>query len=160
MRWKALAEIYTMHSFAPFSSLNLFVKRLRKFRHFFHNVCYFSVIFLDFFEILLKFCRNFWKFHGNPLNLQMSMNFRWAAKTQTQNRLFPVCPPPNLRWGFGGRRRTLPYRGGREKNSGRCAEHCGHRARNDCPPALASSGLQKNIVSEYEYRMYGENVQR
>ena len=75
-RWKALAEIYTMHSFAPFSSLNFFVKLLRNFRHFFHNFCYFSVIFLDFFEILLKFCRNFWKFHGNPLNLQISMNFR------------------------------------------------------------------------------------
>ena len=25
-RWKALAEIYTMHSFAPFSTLNFFVK--------------------------------------------------------------------------------------------------------------------------------------
>ena len=25
-RWKALAEIYTMHSFAPFSNLNVFVK--------------------------------------------------------------------------------------------------------------------------------------
>ena len=30
-RWKALAEIYTMHSFAPFSYLNFFVKN----RHFF-----------------------------------------------------------------------------------------------------------------------------
>ena len=80
MRWKALAEIYTMHSFAPFSSLNFFVKLLRNFRHFFHNFCYFSVIFLDFFEILLKFCRNFWKFHGNPLNLQISMNFRGCGK--------------------------------------------------------------------------------
>ena len=30
-RWKALAEIYTMHSFAPFSILNFFVKN----RHFF-----------------------------------------------------------------------------------------------------------------------------
>ena len=26
MRWKALAEIYTMHSFAPFSMLKIFVK--------------------------------------------------------------------------------------------------------------------------------------
>ena len=25
-RWKALAEIYTMHSFAPFSNLNFIVK--------------------------------------------------------------------------------------------------------------------------------------
>ena len=30
-RWKALAEIYTKHSFAPFSNLNFFVKN----RHFF-----------------------------------------------------------------------------------------------------------------------------
>ena len=28
-RWKALAEIYTMHSFAPFSNLNFFVKNHR-----------------------------------------------------------------------------------------------------------------------------------
>ena len=28
MRWKALAEIYTMHSFAPFSKLNLLFKNL------------------------------------------------------------------------------------------------------------------------------------
>ena len=30
-RWKALAEIYTMHSFAPFSNLNFFVKNRQKF---------------------------------------------------------------------------------------------------------------------------------
>ena len=30
-RWKALAEIYTMHSFAPFSNLNFFVKNREKF---------------------------------------------------------------------------------------------------------------------------------
>ena len=30
-RWKALAEIYTMHSFAPFSNLNFLVKLLRNF---------------------------------------------------------------------------------------------------------------------------------
>ena len=30
IRWKALAEIYTMHSFAPFSNLNCFVKKLPK----------------------------------------------------------------------------------------------------------------------------------
>ena len=29
-RWKALAEIYTMHSFAPFSNLNFFVKNRQK----------------------------------------------------------------------------------------------------------------------------------
>ena len=30
-RWKALAEIYTMHSFAPLSYLKIFVKKLLKF---------------------------------------------------------------------------------------------------------------------------------
>ena len=29
MRWKALAEIYTMHSFAPFSKLNFVEKSLK-----------------------------------------------------------------------------------------------------------------------------------
>ena len=32
IRWKALVEIYTMHSFAPFSNLNFSVKTLRNFR--------------------------------------------------------------------------------------------------------------------------------
>ena len=30
-RWKALAEIYTMHSFAPFSNLKIFVKNRQNF---------------------------------------------------------------------------------------------------------------------------------
>ena len=30
-RWKALVEIYTMHSFAPFSNLNFFVKNRQNF---------------------------------------------------------------------------------------------------------------------------------
>ena len=30
-RWKALAEIYTLHSFAPFSNLNFFVKNRQNF---------------------------------------------------------------------------------------------------------------------------------
>ena len=33
--WKALAEIYTMHSFAPFSMLKIFVKNRWKFANFF-----------------------------------------------------------------------------------------------------------------------------
>ena len=87
---------------------------------FWHFLLFFSMILLDFFEILLKFRWNFWKFHGNPLNLQISMNFRGCRdKTQTQMReetqRRPVCPPPTWRWGFGGRKRTLPWRGGREK---------------------------------------------
>ena len=33
-RWKALAEIYTMHFFAPFSNLNFFVKNAESFADF------------------------------------------------------------------------------------------------------------------------------
>ena len=38
MRWKALAEIYTMHSFAPVSNLKIFVK-----------ICIFCGIFCQIF---------------------------------------------------------------------------------------------------------------
>ena len=37
MRWKALAEIYTMHSFAPVSNLNIFVKICNIFGKFCQN---------------------------------------------------------------------------------------------------------------------------
>ena len=47
-RWKALAEIYTMHSFAPLSDLKISVKN-----------CW---IFCCFFPKSRKFCPNFAKF--------------------------------------------------------------------------------------------------
>ena len=58
----------------------------------------FSEILLDFFEFLLKICRNFWKFHGNPLNLQISMNFRGCRdktrqETRIETRRRPVVLP-------------------------------------------------------------------
>ena len=37
MRWKTLAEIYTMHSFAPFANLNFLFEKLLKFFLFFAN---------------------------------------------------------------------------------------------------------------------------
>jgi len=37
-RWKALAEIYTMHSFAPFSNLNFFVKNAESFADFLNRI--------------------------------------------------------------------------------------------------------------------------
>ena len=139
MRWKPLAEIYTMHlnriprwkemvekkkMCTPLHRFRISIFR-SKFCEFFvkfwHFLLFFSMILLDFFEILLKFRWNFWKFHGNPLNLQISMNFRGCRdKTQTQMReetqRRPDCPPPRWRWGFGGRKRTLPSSvGGREK---------------------------------------------
>ena len=44
MRWKALAEIYTMHSFAPVSNLKIFV-----------NICKFLAKFARFLLILREF---------------------------------------------------------------------------------------------------------
>ena len=63
MRWKALAEIYTMHSFAPFSMLNFFSKISENFANFSPNFAKFDKISLDFGHIfskskVAKFCRN------------------------------------------------------------------------------------------------------
>jgi len=98
MRWKALAEIYTMHSFAPFSNLNFFVKLLRNFRHFFHSFCYFSVILLDFFEILLKFCRNlkseFLEISRKSIKFANFYEFQGMPdKNRTQIRRRPIVRP-------------------------------------------------------------------
>ena len=57
-RWKALAEIYTMHSFAPFSNLKMFVQFRTK-------IAEVSANFADLFYILstsAKFCKMFGKF--------------------------------------------------------------------------------------------------
>ena len=65
-RWKALAEIYTMHSFAPVSNINFCLKTAELFAIFCQNFldlpifvfCFFrtSEVWKCFFE---KFCRNF-----------------------------------------------------------------------------------------------------
>ena len=49
IRWKALAEIYTMHSFAPFSNLNFFVKNCWIFCWFLKNFCKICQNFAEFF---------------------------------------------------------------------------------------------------------------
>ena len=55
-RWKALAEIYTMHSFAPFFNLKIFVKNCWNFCWFFLNFrknCQnFAKIFLNFRQLV------------------------------------------------------------------------------------------------------------
>ena len=49
MRWKALAEIYKMHSFAPFSKLtNLFKNRRKIYQFFWPNLAKFVKMSLDF----------------------------------------------------------------------------------------------------------------
>ena len=87
-----------------------FSKKKKLFANFFRNL-------LDFLEIVLKFRRNFWKFHGNPWNLQISIYFRGCRTKPVRNAGPPGCPPPTWRWGFGGRKRTLPRCvGGEGKN--------------------------------------------
>ena len=51
MRWKALAEIYAMHSFAPVSNLKMFVKIAELFAVFFQNFANFARILLNFHQI-------------------------------------------------------------------------------------------------------------
>ena len=46
-RWKALAEIYTMHSFAPFSNLNFSLKIAEIFAEFLQTVA--NLILPEFF---------------------------------------------------------------------------------------------------------------
>ena len=76
----------------------------------------FAEMLLDGAEMLPEFLEisrnsiefaNVHEFYGVPDKTQ--------TRTQTQNREEPGCPPPSWRCGFGGRKRTLPWRGGREK---------------------------------------------
>ena len=78
------------------------------------------MILLDFFEILLKFRWNFWKFHGNPLNLQISMNFRGCRdktrpETRPETRRRPVVLPLRGAEVLVAVRGPSPGEGGREK---------------------------------------------
>ena len=59
MRWKALAEIYTMLSFAPLANLSFFVKSLPIFANFLPNLSKFanSVVLPKFCYILTKILR-------------------------------------------------------------------------------------------------------
>ena len=71
-RWKALAEIYTMHSFAPLSNLKIFVKN-----------CW---IFCCFFPKFRKFCQNFAEFSPN-----LTKFFRDFSKMQHISKIFKMC---------------------------------------------------------------------
>ena len=81
-RWKALAEIYTMHSFAPFSNRKIFVKNCwKKFAVFFANFCKICQILPNF----AKFRRNFGQmFSGFFQNAAFFENcckkVRWSSK--------------------------------------------------------------------------------
>jgi len=87
MRWKALAEIYTMHSFAPFSNLNFFVKLLRIFRQFFHICCYFFNDFARFFRNFAKILPEFLEISRKSIKFANFYEFQGVPdKTRTQMR--------------------------------------------------------------------------
>ena len=93
-RWKALAEIYTMHSFAPFwnpyaktgekgawhrSLISIFsLKIAEMFADFFQ-------IFANFARVLLNFCKNLAKFWPKILTRKIlqNRNFLWKMKGES-----------------------------------------------------------------------------
>ena len=56
MRWKALAKIYKMYSFAPFSKLILPLKIAKQFAIFLPNFAKFVKISLEFVDFRADFC--------------------------------------------------------------------------------------------------------
>ena len=98
-RWKALAEIYTMHSFAPLSNLKIFVKNCWNFCCFFLN---FRKFCSNFAQILLKFRQiltNFFRDFSNFSKTKHTANVCWAvpqagrfSETFTGFCTCPVCP--------------------------------------------------------------------
>ena len=67
-RWKALAEIYTMHSFAPLSCLKIFIKISPNFAKFYRDVAIFFQNFATFWRNFAGILPEFAKLCGNLLN--------------------------------------------------------------------------------------------
>ena len=62
IRWKALDEIYKIYMLLHRSDLNISEKIRQTFSHFLANfakIRRFRILFNDFAQILMKFCRNF-----------------------------------------------------------------------------------------------------
>ena len=114
MRWKALAEIYTMHSFAPFSSLSFFVKLLRNFRHFFSQFLLFFRDFSRFFRNFAKILPEFLEISRKSIKFANFYEFQGVPdKTRTQIRRRPIVRP--LDGVEVAVRGPSPGEGGREK---------------------------------------------
>ena len=80
MRWKALAEIYTMHSFAPFSNIIFFCSNSLKILLMF---CKMLQICQNFAEFLQNFDQYFSGFADFPKMLQFFKN--WWKKRYGEN---------------------------------------------------------------------------
>ena len=91
-RWKALAEIYTMHSFAPFSNRKIFVKNCWKFCCFFckfsQNLPKFAEFLLNFGQILAKFFRDFSKMQHLLKIAGKSSEVRWSSQFQKKMKFW------------------------------------------------------------------------
>ena len=66
MRWKALAEIYKMHSFAPLSKLNFLLKIAKEVANFSENLT----------KFVKKFARKFVDFRADFLWCFVRIGFR------------------------------------------------------------------------------------
>ena len=74
----------------------------------------------DFQKNSTKLDQNFGNLQGISWNLHkfamfwvnFGMPYKSRTKSRTKNARSPGCPPPSWRWGFGGRRRILPWEGG------------------------------------------------
>ena len=80
MRWKAVAEIYKMHSFAPFSKLILLLKIVDILPFFKTKFAKFVNILLEFIDLRADFYRNFTKSsRRNPVG--SIKNIRYNLRT-------------------------------------------------------------------------------
>ena len=104
-RWKALAEIYTMHSFAPFSfsNLNFFVKNRQNFFAIeLMNIHLISLIQSQTLRILHFFLRNFDEFFpGFRAKFQkivtcVAFSIKFAKTTQTFAENSEFCEKNSL----------------------------------------------------------------
>ena len=93
-RWKALAEIYTTYSFAPFSwsliwmkrsNLNFFVKSCWK-------CCWFFANFWKFCQNFAWFLLNYNQFFFIFLNICKVSNLDWSVKEGELDTLFGAMP--------------------------------------------------------------------
>ena len=109
-----------MHSFAPFSSLNFFVKLLRNFRHFFSQFLLFFRDFSRFFRNFAKILPEFLEISRKSIKFANFYEFQGVPdKTRTQirpeTRRRPIVLPLRGAEVLVAVRGPSPGEGGREK---------------------------------------------
>ena len=91
IRWKALEEIYKIYMLLHRSDLNISEIFRQKFSHFLafffkFSLLIFLILFIDFAQILMNFCRNFadiWKMLKISDIFEFSSVLRHAVETES-----------------------------------------------------------------------------